>query len=1126
MRGSSSDPFLPQDAKFWANYLSRHSFSRQQQEELDRRYQQYQQHQTKEANTNLSQALRQMVMSPSRRPSPPGIASHPMNMHLSSLAHSQMQLQSQMHQKLAAGLTPNSFFKSPSTSPCSTSSHNNNNNNNSPTTGSSPLNHLQNMQPFDFRKLGLSAFPGGLPTTRLSPEAAQHHLQQQQAAVAQARRRLSESEKANLSNHAAGLMNLSMSGHPMQFSLPPPPPPTSAAMSQLANSLNHSAAAMAASLSNNQLAASIMAQSFPGLMAASVGQPSRGRSPHTNHHHLQHQQQQQQLQHHHQQQQQHHNNHHHHHQNNDRIRERKLSENSIDEKESLQSALNLSRDANPPQSKSPKISQTQLSPRLPPVTPTGQNQIRKPQSPSKRQWGSLPANLGSQFINPATGKKRVQCNVCFKTFCDKGALKIHYSAVHLREMHKCTVEGCSMMFSSRRSRNRHSANPNPKLHSPHLRRKISPHDGRSSQPHHLLLQQTMLPGGLHPFNPFPLLTPPPDLRHHGLSGLDFKQNYEMSLHHRLEQERARESRLSEEMSRASEHSSVNDEDDDNDDDDDDGIVVVGDEDDMYSVKRESYEMVEHRSRKPATPPPQNLQPEDFSMSREQKLPKNSVSSDADESVSNIDSNDDSLSVIDTQSLKDETSFVNPTNKRKRKNQNPTRCAIPSAMVTDHMSDENDSADLRFTEPVQEEPQPLIKRARSEEVTHQTPPPIIRINPKIYPSPPHSFALAEQIRSFIKEEPIKQEIDDEIENEEPQNLTLDLSRKRDSIEKNIISDVNANEKIRSPSPIEPLKMKKEEIDEARPESVTSKKSDGSLDSSNALRRLENLSQNHFNEIMMSRTGFLGPQFPPLSFMMGAAPPSPARSHASSPDNRSDQDESDEGIDYDSYENGSFINSMDVPVDTDNPRKCAACGKVFQNHFGVKTHYQNVHLKLLHKCNVDGCNAAFPSKRSRDRHSANLNLHRKLLSTSSDRPEDQPMEKSFASLAGPLHTELLARLYADSQGLNLEAFKNHLPNPEHFFNGDHRFTPTGGPNPLLFPTLSGLPGFPGLPFPSHLLPHPLNGFNASPHRRPSSGSNSPISAGSPPVSQHISSPISQHHEDDRGASIERRSPEAMS
>jgi hypothetical protein len=72
---------------------------------------------------------------------------------------------------------------------------------------------------------------------------------------------------------------------------------------------------------------------------------------------------------------------------------------------------------------------------------------------------------------------------------------------------------------------------------------------------------------------------------------------------------------------------------------------------------------------------------------------------------------------------------------------------------------------------------------------------------------------------------------------------------------------------------------------------------------------------------------------------------------------------------------------VPLDKDNPRRCSACGKVFQNHFGVKTHYQNVHLKLMHRCTVDGCTAAFPSKRSRDRHAQNSNLHRKLLSTES-------------------------------------------------------------------------------------------------------------------------------------------------
>jgi len=58
----------------------------------------------------------------------------------------------------------------------------------------------------------------------------------------------------------------------------------------------------------------------------------------------------------------------------------------------------------------------------------------------------------------------------FNSSIDDG---VRCSAVHLKEMHRCTVDGCTMMFSSRRSRNRHSANPNPKLHLPQtVRRKL------------------------------------------------------------------------------------------------------------------------------------------------------------------------------------------------------------------------------------------------------------------------------------------------------------------------------------------------------------------------------------------------------------------------------------------------------------------------------------------------------------------------------------------------------------------------------------------------------------------------------------------------------------------------------
>lgn len=147
-----------------------------------------------------------------------------------------------------------------------------------------------------------------------------------------------------------------------------------------------------------------------------------------------------------------------------------------------------------------------------------------------------------------------------------------------------------------------------------------------------------------------------------------------------------------------------------------------------------------------------------------------------------------------------------------------------------------------------------------------------------------------------------------------------------------------------------------------------------------------------------------------------------------------------ITYARYEDGrGFVSTEggEVPLDRENPRRCTACGKVFQNHFGVKTHYQNVHLKLMHRCSVDGCNAAFPSKRSRDRHSANLNLHRKLLSTSSDSPpplappslsprnaaeERATAARITANPASPfLRNEFLARLYADAGiGCHLGAY----------------------------------------------------------------------------------------------------------
>ncbi|XP_055043547.2 zinc finger protein basonuclin-2 [Misgurnus anguillicaudatus] len=80
--------------------------------------------------------------------------------------------------------------------------------------------------------------------------------------------------------------------------------------------------------------------------------------------------------------------------------------------------------------------------------------------PDSSSSGARERRHGSSF-----SKGRVSCSACAKTFYDKGTLKIHFNAVHLKIKHRCTIEGCNMMFSSLRSRNRHSANPNPRLHS-------------------------------------------------------------------------------------------------------------------------------------------------------------------------------------------------------------------------------------------------------------------------------------------------------------------------------------------------------------------------------------------------------------------------------------------------------------------------------------------------------------------------------------------------------------------------------------------------------------------------------------------------------------------------------------
>lgn len=81
-----------------------------------------------------------------------------------------------------------------------------------------------------------------------------------------------------------------------------------------------------------------------------------------------------------------------------------------------------------------------------------------PQDEIYYNW-NLVARAQQSFSNIPSGMP-ITCQICQKTYSNKGTFRAHYKTVHLRQLHKCKVAGCNIMFSSVRSRNRHSQNLN------------------------------------------------------------------------------------------------------------------------------------------------------------------------------------------------------------------------------------------------------------------------------------------------------------------------------------------------------------------------------------------------------------------------------------------------------------------------------------------------------------------------------------------------------------------------------------------------------------------------------------------------------------------------------------------
>ncbi|XP_073424634.1 zinc finger protein basonuclin-1 isoform X5 [Dendrobates tinctorius] len=430
-------------------------------------------------------------------------------------------------------------------------------------------------------------------------------------------------------------------------------------------------------------------------------------------------------------------------------------------------------------------------------------------------------------------KGRVFCTACEKTFYDKGTLKIHYNAVHLKIKHRCTIEGCNMVFSSLRSRNRHSSNPNPRLHMPMNR------NNRDK-----------------------------DLR----NGL---------------------------------------------------IISVSEDHKRLGLK---------------------------SPSLENRSPNNYVTHNTDSKMPTGLPNVGQSCVL-IPNLK----TVQPVLPFYRSPVTPAEIAntpgmLPSLpVISSSVSDKMASADLLDIMPK--------KKSRKSSMP-------IKIH--------------------------KESVDTPTESTENISSEEDLSPNKDDSSVFDYSDTNVGTSAESlgrhdrDNMHSSIPFQSQNGDEQNSETAMDKSYDNaSSDSENefhpftqepALKvdssenKYDHL--NHFNVVR---------QLADPSLYIKEQP-----KHSDSEDRLEFRHYSFNGGIFGAISNKGpgLSDSSDIDQHLDiskdeNRFHCEICKKAFKNPYSVKMHYKNVHPKEMHLCTIDGCNAAFPSRRSRDRHSSNLNLHHKLL-----------------------------------------------------------------------------------------------------------------------------------------------------
>ncbi|XP_070768753.1 zinc finger protein basonuclin-2 [Enoplosus armatus] len=551
-------------------------------------------------------------------------------------------------------------------------------------------------------------------------------------------------------------------------------------------------------------------------------------------------------------------------------------------------------------------------------------------------------------------KGRVCCNSCGKTFYDKGTLKIHYNAVHLKIKHRCTIEGCNMVFSSLRSRNRHSANPNPRLHMPMLRNNRDKDLIRGNSTPGTPVISSTKNGGFTLTSPgrppLGFTTPPVDPM-------------------------------------------------------------------LQSPLQSPLVFPSLKSVQPVQPVPPFyrtlLSPADL-VSPPVSLPTSPILPTTTNSTTLMDQHNQILAAAAAAShnnvhMSEAGPIIDPTPKKKpRKSSMPVKIEKEVIDVAEDYEDkDDDDDDLHHNH-----------HHHQSSLLHNN----IKMNGNCNSNNNSGSGTGNHSGGSGQQSPSQDEMSPGLALRGMLRQSEDECREGNGSDSRGGNDLQGSGELRcmdsftsedqdherdfenesetSDSKMGGRCLDKEQNDEGGEEAHLRKEMEGKGHSSPSPHQLpikikEELNDPTYDMFCMGQYGLYNGGMAAAA----AAAASMAALHE------------------------SFISSMSYgasppkfpssqspegdPCSSPDPKICYVCKKSFKSSYSMKLHYKNVHLKEMHVCTVAGCNAAFPSRRSRDRHSSNINLHRKLLTKELD---DIVLDPQLTPLPKDLRAELLAKIYA--------------------------------------------------------------------------------------------------------------------